>query len=193
MSSAMRPPLHCGTSSGNCTMALPHTRRAAALAASLASLSVALLTFRPLRKPDHIRRLQRSRRAPKYRRAALLRPVDTSKATPSNQILSCGVDDDFLVSANFTKVVIIEKLQPYFEVERAACNFGSPYRHAFKTRGRKPFIESIGLLALALWLIKTNNSLQFLSCLPYCLYEHKRVDGLLPRSINESCYKGRQI
>jgi len=82
---------------------------------------------------------------------------DTS--TPWNKILSCGNDEDFLVSTNFTKALLLEKLLPMFESERRQLNFGSPFRQGPKVRGRKPLLSSIDLLGMSLWYIKTNQTM----------------------------------
>ena len=132
----------------------------AALACSIACLTTALLALRNIRKPRYTRRpRKRSRRPAKYRRAALLRPVLSDRSTPWNRILSCGVDDDFLISTNFTKDIVINNLLPLFEVQRANVNFGSPFRMGPKSRGRKPLLRSIDLLGLVLWYLKVRNTI----------------------------------
>ena len=156
------------------TLNMHRTRHAvAALAASTAAFVATLATLTILKAS---RRKRRSRTAPKYKRAALLRPerhVQTINMTPWNAILSCGSDDDFLVSLNFIKELFLHKLLPLFNIERLGCNFGSPYRHAPKQRGRNPQLQSVDMLAMALWYIKTKGTM-FSLC---------PVFGIVPSSI----------
>ena len=141
-------------------MAMLPNSNAAVLAASIASLTTALIALRFVRRKNaKNRKRRRSRKQPKYRRAALIRPLNTIKSTPWNQILSCGVDDDFLISTNFTKQLVLQELLPYFEKERIAYNFGSPFRKGPKTRGRNPLLCSVDLLGMALWYLKTKGTL----------------------------------
>ena len=129
------------------------------------------LAFYQIQKMTRAR--NRSRKNPKYLRGALLRPVNTRMTTPWNQILSCGKDDDFLVSLNVTHSLFTNKLMPLFEYERERCNYGSPYRIGPKVRGRKPFLRSCDLLGMALWYLKTKAS----------MYSLCPIFGVVPSSI----------
>ena len=144
----------------------------AAIAASTVALAAALVTKKVIQKP---RRKHRSRKPPKYKRPALLRPQHVAKnlQMPWNVILSCGGDDDFLVSLNFTKTLLLDTLLPLFNIECQSCNYGSPYRKGPKTRGRNPQLRSVDLLARSLWYVKTKGTL-FSLC---------PVFGIVPSSI----------
>ena len=144
----------------------------AAIAASMAAFAATLVTKKDIEKP---RRKYRSRNTPKYKRPALLRTfhVNTYLQTPWNVILSRGADDDFLVSLNFTKTLVLDTLLPLFDIERQSCNYGSPYRKGPKTRGRNPQLRSVDLLAMSLSNVKTKSTM-FSLC---------PVFGIVPSSI----------
>lgn len=125
----------------------------AAFSSCCAALSISIAAY--LRITKKKRRPRRSRKNAKYRRAVLLRPVISTAQTPWNRILSCGTDDDFLISINFPRTLLIDVILPYFEQERAKLNWGSPYRRGPKTRGRRAQLKSIDLLGMALWYLKT--------------------------------------
>ena len=134
---------------------MTHTRKRRQ-AVALASV-IALSMIRNTRKKRP--RRQRSRKPTKYRRAALLRPLQTTLSTSWNQIISCGVDDDFLVSTNFTKHILLENMLPLFELEREKVCYGSPFRCGLKIRGRKPSLHTVHLLVLALWYVKVKRTI----------------------------------
>lgn len=91
----------------------------AMLVCAMACSTISPLALRTIRKQRYLRRRRkRSWRPAKYRQKALLRPVKSEQSTLWNQILSCGVDDDFLVSTNFTEDTSINSLVPLFEVQR---------------------------------------------------------------------------
>ena len=115
-----------------------------------------IVTRRVDKRSRQRRRMGRNLR---FRRASIIRPILSNLSTPWKQVLSAGSDDDFLVSLNFTKSLFLERLLLYFELERRKRNFGSPYRCKPKTRGRHPQLESVYLLGLALWYVKTKHSL----------------------------------
>ena len=94
-----------------------------------------------------------------YKRAALLRPVQSTFDTPWVRILSCGTDDDFIVSLNFTRSLVLQRILPYFKYERTGLNFGSPYCNGPKTKGRPDQLRSVDLLALSLWYLKTKSTM----------------------------------
>ena len=127
----------------------------ASLAVSIASMCAAVCTWTTIAKP---RRPNRSRKTYQYKRAALLCPVKSNMDTPWVRLLSCGIDDDFLSSLNFTRCIVLQRLLPYFDYERARLNFGSPYRTGPETRGRNPQLQSVDLLGLSLWYLKTKGS-----------------------------------
>ena len=70
-------------------------------------------------------------------------------------ILSCGTDDDFLISLNFTRDLFFRILLPLFSEAREKYTRGSPYRNGHKTRGRQPQLESTDLLTMCLWYLKS--------------------------------------
>ena len=78
--------------------------------------------------------------------------------TPWVRLLSRGIDDDCLISLNFTRCIVLQRLQPYLDYERERLNFGSPYRTGPKTRRRNPQLQSVDLLGLSLWYLKTKGS-----------------------------------
>ena len=133
----------------------------ASLAVSIASMCAAVCTWTTIAKP---RRPNRSRKTYQYKRAALLRPVKSNMDTPWVRLLSCGIDDDFLISLNFTRCIVLQRSLPYFDYERERLKFGSSYRTGPKTRGRNPQIQSVestvdsDLLGLSLWYLKTKGS-----------------------------------
>ena len=133
-----------------------HFKTKAAVSAAIAAYTASLAYYR-LRTNQRPR--NRSRKNPKYLRAALLRPVKSPLTTPWNQILSCGKDDDLLISLNVSRSLFFDTLMPIFEVERQRCNYGSPYRTGPKTRGRPPFLRSCDILGMALWYLKTKGSM----------------------------------
>lgn len=145
--------------------------RFAVVSSAAAVFSLAITAF--LRMKKRRRRSRRSRKNPKYWRIALLRPVHTDLQTPWNKIVSCGTDDDFLISVNFTRPLLVDTMLPPFTWERQRCNWGSPYRNGVKTRGRKPQLKSIDLLVMALWYLKTRATM-FSLC---------PIFGLVPSSI----------
>lgn len=143
-------------------MMTPHHARLlnhAVVASCAAAFATVVIAWRLARRTAMIKKRVCSRRPPKYRREALIRPVSTRSATPWNVILSCGVDYYFLVSTNFTKTLIIDVMLPLFVHERKSYNFGSPVRKEPKTRGRNPLLTSVDLLGMALWYLKTKGSL----------------------------------
>ena len=147
-------------------------RAAVALAASTAPFAATLVPMEILKQP---RRKRRSRKTPKYKRPALLRPnhVQTNLQTLWNTILSCGSDDDFSVSLNFTKELFLDKILPLFDLEQTGYNFGSPYRRGPKMKGRQLQLRSIDLLAISLWYLKTKSTM-------FCMCP---VFGLVPSSL----------
>ena len=125
------------------------------LAVSIASMYAAMCTWTTIAKP---RRPNRCQKTYQYKRAALLRPVKSNMDTPWVRLLSCGVDDEFLISLSFTRCIVLQRLLPYFEYERERLNFGSLYRTGPKTRRRNPQLQSVELLGISLWYLKTKGS-----------------------------------
>lgn len=58
---------------------------------------------------------EKSSLPPWYRRVAFLCPGQIALSTPWNPILFHGKDDEFLVSTNFTKTLVIDKLLPHVD------------------------------------------------------------------------------
>lgn len=134
--------------------------RAAALAASVASTTAALLALRMVQRNRLLRRTyRRSRKPAKYRRVSLTRPVHSDLSTPWNRNLSCGVYNDFRVSTNFTEELVLHFMLPHFEQKRTTVNFGSLSRNGPQTRGRKQLLRSVDLLGLTLWFVKSKTPL----------------------------------
>ena len=44
------------------------------------------------------------------------------------RILTFGIDNDYIVSVNSTKPLLIYRVLPHFEIERTNVNYGGPYR-----------------------------------------------------------------
>ena len=126
-----------------------------ALVVSCASFCSAMCAFKSISKPH---KPHRSRKPYHYRREALIRPIRSNLDTPWARILSCGNDDDFLTSIEFTRSLLLQRLLPHFENERSRVNYGSPYRTGPKIRGRHPQHRSVDLLAMSLWYLKTKGS-----------------------------------
>ena len=146
------------------------TLKLTALVVSVASFSASVCALKLITKA---KKKNRSRKPYTYKRAALLRPIQSIYDTPWFKILSCGTDSDFLISLNFTKSLVLQRLLPYFEYERSRLNYGSPYRVAPKTRGRHPQLRSVDLLGLALWYLKTRGT----------KYNLCPIFGIVPASI----------
>lgn len=130
-------------------------------AATLAACTVGLVAVLTLR---HVIRRQKKpcrgrHSAPKYRLVALLRYVSSKETTPWKIILSSGADDDFLVSDNFTIALVIERILPLFSQERENFNFGSPFRNGPKTKGRRALLETLDILGMVLWYLKTKGTM----------------------------------
>lgn len=124
---------------------------AASAATACAAAALSVLHFSISKK--------RGRRHPQYCRAALLRPIPSAANTPWRRILTFGKPGDFIVSINITKDVLLTRVLPLFEVQRLKLNFGSPYRCGPKTRGRRTLLESIDILGLSLWFLKSRDPL----------------------------------
>lgn len=74
-------------------------------------------------------------------------------------MLSCGIEDDFLVSTNFTGRLLVEKILPDFKKESSKVNFGNPFRQGAKKRGRNPLLETVDLIGLDLWYLKKKGTM----------------------------------
>lgn len=93
--------------------------KAAALSFAMDCFRTTLLALRTIHKQRYLRwRRKRSRRSTKCRRGAFLRPVQSERSTPWNQIISFRIDDYFFASTNFRKDIEINRLLPLFEVQR---------------------------------------------------------------------------
>jgi len=136
-----------------------------ALSASAAAISASLCASRASRI---------SKRKPKYTRAALFKPIRSKCTTPWRKILSCGSPGDFIVSINFPKALLLSRLLPSFTARRAEVNFGSPYRKGPKRRGRNEQMETIDLLGIALWYLKSRDP----------IYKMCTTFGLVPSSMS---------
>jgi len=142
-------------------MSASRKRRIAAFAAAIERFATVLVTGNALCKKRK-KEPNRSRRSATYKRAAIIRPLNSSLTTRWKMILSCGTDDDFLTSVNDTKDLFLLILLPQFQHERLRCNYGSPYRTGPKTRGRSPQPGSVDLLGLSLWYLKAKGTLKTL-------------------------------
>lgn len=97
----------------------------------------------------------KKRVTPMYQRAAIMRPIHSRASTPWYRILTFGTAADFKVSVNVTNSLLVDKLLPLLEAEGLNVNFCGPVKMAGSTRGRKPLLQSIDLLGLALWYLKS--------------------------------------
>ena len=110
------------------------TRNLAILATCQGAFGVvaALCASRKKKRPN------RSRQPAKYHRAALLSSSLIQFETPWRRLWRLGSDDDFLVSVNFPSAIVKNRILPLFQAQRAALNFGRPYRRGRKSRGGAP-------------------------------------------------------
>ena len=97
-----------------------------------AGLLMAMYAFRELRKKP-----SRSKQ-PKYFRQPLLKHIVGRENTPWCRILTFGNASDFVLSSNFSKQLILQKILPRFDVIRASSNYGCPFGKSSSTKGRKP-------------------------------------------------------
>ncbi len=122
--------------------------------AAICSGSVALL-LAPL--SNSIIENQKTGKQPRYRRAALLKRIDNSYNTPWRRKLTFGLVRDFISSINFTESVLLMCILPMSETERMKVSYGSFYLTARKQRARKPELESMDLIGLVLWYLKSKD------------------------------------
>ena len=139
--------------------------RAAAAVLSVASATIAVAAASCCRK-------KRTRQA-KHTRRALVRPLSRNP-TAWQQLLACGRAGDFITAINFPLSVVLTRILPAFEVERARCRLGSPYRRSDSGRGRRPQLKSVDMVGLALWYLKSSGSAQSM----------RPAFGLVPSSLN---------
>ena len=111
---------------------------------------------------------------PQFRRCALLRHTGGRNNTPWRRILTFGTELDYLVSTNLTKTLIIETILPCFERHRNQTNHGSPFRRFVKRRGRKPQLQSIDLIGIVLWYLKSKD----------CIYRMCPIFGVVPSTMS---------
>lgn len=81
-------------------------------AVAIAAAIAVILTIKKGTK-SHLR-YNRSRKTSKFRRAAFLCPAFTDMQTPWDMILSCGKENDFLLSLSVTRLLFLDKLLPVF-------------------------------------------------------------------------------
>jgi len=111
---------------------------------------------------------------PKYTRKAIMRPLRGMHTTPWRKILAFGTPGDFILTTNFTGRLIKEDILPLFKAERISVNRGSPYNSKGSNRGRKPLLSDIDLIGLALYYLKTRDSMYRLSI----------MFGIVPSSVS---------
>lgn len=70
--------------------------------------------------------------------------------------MSCGRAGDFFVSINFDGSTLFDFLLPLFEMERPLVNYGSPFRKVPKCSGMNAFVESVDIICMALWYLKSS-------------------------------------
>ena len=90
------------------------------------------------------------------------------------QLLSCGSDDDFLISLNVTRSLFLNILLPLFATEKATVNYGSPFRKGPKIFGRRSLFPTVDLLGMALWFMKTKSA----------MYQLCPVFGMTPTNLS---------
>lgn len=69
------------------------------------------------------------------------------------------MDEDFLISTNFTKELFLDVLLLLFEEKRNGYNFVSLFRKGPKTRSRRSLLKFIDLLGISLWYLKSRETL----------------------------------
>ena len=102
---------------------------------------------------------RRSRWSPKFRRPALVSPISSININVWDQLLTCRTDEDFLISVNLTRSLFLYTLLLPFELERAHCNFHSPFRKKPKSSGHNAHLQSSVLLGLSLWFLETKSAM----------------------------------
>ncbi len=70
-------------------------------------------------------------------------------------MLSFSSEAEFLVSANFTKGIIVNKILRFFTAIRKNVDYGSLYRLTNSNGGRKPQLDSIKTTDFALLYLKS--------------------------------------
>lgn len=141
------------------------------VAVTLAATTTAIAAHRRLRGMGKTKKRRHCR--PRYMRAALIRPVSKHN-TAWKQLLSCVTPSFFIISLNFDRHSFQNILLPAFELEHPHVNYGNPYRTGPKVAGPNCTVESVDLLELVLWYIKSSGR-QYSMC---------PIFGLAPTSVN---------
>lgn len=140
----------------------------------LSLCATAVTVIATIAKRQRKRNNNSSRVQPKYHRACLIHPSSSLTTTAWQQVLACGSSSDFIVSINFDRRTFFDVLLPLFTCERPQVNNGSPYRKSNSTRGRKSLLQSVDILGLALWYLKSSDR----------QYKQSIIFGLVPTSIS---------
>jgi len=111
--------------------------------------------------------------SPQYTSDAIMRPIKGLHSTPWRKILAFGTPGDFILTTNFTKELIVDKILPLFAQARPSINRGSPYNSTGSKRGRKPLLTDIDLLGLVFYYLKTRDP----------TYRMSIIFGIVPSSI----------
>ena len=118
-----------------------------------------------------------------YRRPAIMKSLRNMATTPWRQILSCGSNMDFIVSINFTREVLLNDVLHLFDTKRIQLNYGSPYRKSEKYNGAKHQLESINVIGLCLWYLKSGDP----------MYKLCPIFGIVPSTVRAWLEYGLEV
>ena len=121
--------------------------------------------------------------APKYPQATVLQNYAGLQSTPWHRVLTFGTSGDFIVSINFTRIIITTKLLPIIKFRRTSVSNSSPYRNTKYAQGRKHSLSDIDLIGIVLWYLKSQDAM-------YKLYP---IFGLVPSSISVWLEYGMEV
>lgn len=153
----------------NFNMMKKEDKEKCAVVIAAAAVTTVALAVHETRKRKRVRNIQ-----PNVHRPSIPRPLRTALSTHWRTLVSCGSSSDWIKEINFDRYAVISIILPKFDAKRGTVNYGSPYRHGVKTRGRIPSIESIDILGLTLRYLKSSGR----------MYELCGTFGLVPTSVS---------
>jgi len=121
-------------------MSASRKRRLPAFAAAIAGLATVLVTRNALCK-NRKKKPNRSRRSATYKRAAIIRPLNSNLTTPWKMILSCGTDDDFLTSVNVNKDISYRFFYPTSSMSAYGATMAAPTGQGRRQEVEVPSLE----------------------------------------------------
>lgn len=90
---------------------------------------------------------------PKFHRSVPISPISSNSTTVWRQLLSFGGLSNFLVALNFDRNVFFKLFLSASTTVRFSDD--STYCNGVKLRGRKPPIETVNIIGLSLWYLKS--------------------------------------